>query len=94
MVAHVMRELRRQKIRLEKKRRGDDAMLETPPTITVRELVDLFPGISEGILRSRLKDRCSCISYKVNPSLKLLIHSSAFYLYRLWASISGGGGSE
>lgn len=66
MVAHVMRELRRQKVKLEKKRHRDAAASETPPVITVRELAELFPMLSDGVIRSRLKDRCSCVSYKVS----------------------------
>ena len=66
MVAHVMRDLRRQKIRLDKKKSQDALVGEAPPTITVRELADLFPTLSDGIIRSRLKDRCSCVSYKVS----------------------------
>lgn len=64
MIAHVMRELRRQKIRIEKRKNKDTVLGDTPPTITVRELADLFPTLSDGIIRSRLKDRCSCVSYK------------------------------
>ena len=65
MVVHVMRELRHQKIRNEKKRQQQQEAPEV--TITVRELVDLFPGLSDGMIRSRLKDRCSCVPFKASP---------------------------
>ena len=64
MVVHVMRELRRQKIRNEKKKQQQGGGPEV--TITVRELVDLFPGLSDGMIRSRLKDRCSCVPFKAS----------------------------
>ena len=57
MVAHVMRELRRQKFRNEKKKASEAA----DAVITVRELTDLFPTLSDGVIRSRLRDRCNCV---------------------------------
>ncbi len=65
MVAYVMRELRRQKVVSDRKKRRNAAAEETPPIVTVREVADLFPTLSEGVIRSRLKDRCSCVVYKV-----------------------------
>lgn len=59
MVAYVLRELRRQKLRNEKKKQ------EVEATITVRDLNEMFPGISDGIIRSRLRDRCNCVPFKV-----------------------------
>ena len=72
MVAYVLRELRRQKVRNEKKKQAGEV------TVTVRELSDLFPGLSEGIIRSRLKDRCSCIPFKVNPHCCLIKQKLGF----------------
>lgn len=65
MIAYVMRELRRQKVVNERKLRRNPSAEDTPPTLTVRELAELFPTLSDGVIRSRLKDRCSCVSYKV-----------------------------
>ena len=49
-----------QVVPLEKDRSG-----QVPPIITVRELLDLFPTLSDGVIRSRLKDRCNCVPFKV-----------------------------
>lgn len=64
MVAHVMRELRRQKFRNEKKKGSEMA----DAVISVRELMEWFPTISEGVIRSRLRDRCNCVPQRVSPS--------------------------
>ena len=72
MIAHVMRDLRRQKVANERKRRKNPSAEDTPPVVTVRELAELFPALSDGVIRSRLKDRCSCISYKVSALLTQL----------------------
>ena len=66
MVSYVMRELRRQKLRNDK---GKKAAEGQACTVTVKELHDMFPGRTEGVIRSRLKDRCSCIAYKVTTCL-------------------------
>ena len=69
MVSWVMRNLRRQKVKNEK---GKKTAEEQACTVTIRELHDMFPGLTEGIIRSRLKDRCSCIAYKAyNPCTPL-----------------------
>lgn len=70
MVVHVLRELRRQKTRLEKRK------LEGEATTTVRELSDLFPDLSDGVIRSRLRDRCSCVPFKVSPSRISILKNS------------------
>lgn len=63
MVSHVMRNLRRQKLKNEKSKKQTEPQ---PCIITVKELHEMFPTLTEGVIRSRLKDRCSCIAYKVS----------------------------
>jgi hypothetical protein len=63
MVSYVMRNLRRQKLKNEKSKKQAEPQ---PCLITVKELHEMFPTLTEGIIRSRLKDRCSCIAYKVS----------------------------
>lgn len=41
-------------------RRGQEA----PVTVSVRELQEAFPDLSEPIIRARLKDRCGCVPCK------------------------------
>ena len=69
MIVQVMRELRRQKVANERKQRKDPSAEDSPPVVTVRELAELFPSLSDGVIRSRLKDRCSCVSFKVSALL-------------------------
>ena len=70
MVAHVMRELRRQNFRGEKRHRAGRVV---DAVITVRELLDLFPSLSDGVIRSRLRDRCNCVPQKVGFLIASLI---------------------
>lgn len=76
MVSWVMRNLRRQKVKNDKKavdesKKGRAPLEPQACTVTVKEVHELFPGLTEGIIRSRLKDRCSCVAYKVGLSLDL-----------------------
>lgn len=59
LCVHVWRTLRTRAAALE--RRGQ----EGPATVSVRELVEAFPDLSEPVLRTRLKDRCGCVPHRV-----------------------------
>ena len=64
MVAYVLRELRRQQSKRDKGRSKEE------PCISVRELANLFPDLSEGVIRARLKDRCGCVPLRVRPAFE------------------------
>ena len=40
-------------------------------TAGVKELAEQFPGLSEPIIKARLRDRCECVPFKVRADLYL-----------------------
>ena len=60
LTVHVFRELRRRQQAADKKGAGGGEAA----TVTVAELREAFPQVSDTIIRARLRERCDCVPLK------------------------------
>lgn len=64
MVVHVVRELRSKQAKAEKNRAKSGTYV--PPKVSIKELKQIFPCLSDATARLRLKDKCECIPVRVS----------------------------
>ena len=64
-MVHVVRDLRNKQARAEKMEAKTGKYVA--PKVHVKELKQLFRGLSDTTIRFRLRDKCECLPVKVTP---------------------------